>query len=207
MDTTAEAIVEITEPALSRILQQRDREEIPDLSLGLRIVGAGRNGFRYETAFLRAEDIGDNDHIEHHGELAVAIPLHSVDNLRGAIVDIAGDPATPGLVLHNPNPPTARIEAPDAPPIVLEGTIEERVAQLISEHINPAIAAHGGFVTLDRVEDTTAYVQLGGGCQGCGLAAMTLSQGIETAIKSNVPEITGVVDVTDHTAGADPYYT
>jgi Fe/S biogenesis protein NfuA len=56
------------------------------------------------------------------------------------------------------------------------------------------------------VEDNTVYVRLGGGCQGCGMAAVTLSQGIEETIRSNVPEITKVVDVTDHAEGTNPYY-
>ncbi len=206
MGATTETVVMITDPALSQILQLRDQEAIPDLSLGLRIVGVGQNGFLYETAFLRPEDVEEGDHVEHHGDLPLAIPPDSLDNLRGAILDISDVPGSPGLVLRNPNPPTPTIEAPDAPPIALEGTVEERVSQLLAEHINPAIAAHGGFAELDHVDGDTAFVVLGGGCQGCGLAAMTLRQGIETAIRHNVPEITEVVDVTDHTAGANPFY-
>jgi Fe/S biogenesis protein NfuA len=65
---------------------------------------------------------------------------------------------------------------------------------------------HGGSAELVAVEDTTAYVRLGGGCVGCGMATVTLSQGIEVAIKEAVPEILSVVDVTDHASGTNPYY-
>ena len=72
--------------------------------------------------------------------------------------------------------------------------------------INPQIAAHGGFAELVAVEGSIAYLRMGGGCQGCGMAAVTLSQGIEVAILDSVPEITEVVDVTDHAGGTNPYY-
>src|SRR5947207_786550 len=88
----------------------------------------------------------------------------------------------------------------------LSGDVEQRVAQVITQHINPAIAAHGGAAELVAVEDGTAYVRLGGGCQGCGMATVTLDQGIESAITEAVPEIRSVVDVTDHASGTNPYY-
>ena len=196
-------VVEITPAALEQIIALRDQESIPDLHLGLRIAGVGANGFMYETAFLRGSDVTEDDHVEQHGELPVAIPTESLDNLRGSVLDLAGDPESPGLVLRNPNPATPPITEGE---IELEGSIEERVQQLIELYINPAIAAHGGFVTLSGIEGDRALVELGGGCQGCGLAAMTLRQGIESSIKHHVPEILEVVDVTDHAAGENPFF-
>ena len=196
-------VVDITPSALEQIMALRDQEAIDDLHLGLRISGVGPNGFIYETAFLRAADIGEDDYIEQHEDLPVAIPADSLDNLRGAVLDLAGDPATPGLVLRNPNPATPPITEGE---VELDGSIEERVQQLIERYINPAIASHGGFVTLSEVDGDRALVELGGGCQGCGLAAMTLRQGIESSIKHHVPEIVEVVDVTDHAAGENPFF-
>ena len=72
--------------------------------------------------------------------------------------------------------------------------------------INPSIASHGGYAELVAVEEDVAYLRLSGGCQGCGMASVTLSQGIEVVIKESVPEITRVVDVTDHASGANPYF-
>jgi Fe/S biogenesis protein NfuA len=197
-------VVEITEPALEQIRALRDQESIADLHLGLRIAGVGANGFIYETAFLRPEDIAAEDHLEHHGDLPVVVSADSVDNLRGSVLDLAGDPASPGLVLRNPNPATPPIT--DGEIELTGGSISERVQQLIELYINPSIAAHGGYVTLVDVDGDRALVELGGGCQGCGLAAMTLRQGIESSIKHHVPEITEVVDVTDHSAGENPFF-
>ena len=204
MTTTTENIITISDEALEQILALRDQENVPELHLGLRIAGVGADGFQYETAFLRGDDVDPEHHVEEHGGLPVAIPADSIDNLRGAELDLSSDPAAPGLVLRNPNPATPALEG-DAP-IELEGTVEERVTQLLDQHINPAIASHGGRASLSGVDGETAYLELGGGCQGCGLAAMTLRQGIETAILHNIPEITEVVDVTDHTAGENPFY-
>ena len=201
MDSTT--AVEITPAALEQIIALRDQESITDLHLGLRIAGTGPNGFIYETAFLRGSDVGDDDHVEKHGELPVAIPADSLDNLRGSVLDLAGDPEAPGLVLRNPNPATPPITEGE---VELEGSVSERVQQLIELYINPAIAAHGGFVTLAEIDGDRALVELGGGCQGCGLAAMTLRQGIESSIKHHVPEILEVVDVTDHAAGENPFF-
>jgi len=204
METTVtENIVDITESALETIVELRDAEEIPDLHLGLRIAGVTPSGFTYETAFLRAEDVDETDHVEVHGDLKVAIPRDSVDDLRGAVLDLADG----GLVLRNPNTPSSPSVFGDSmPPIELHGTPEEKVRTLLNERINPSIAMHGGIAQLVGVEGSVAMLQLGGGCQGCGLAAVTLRQGIEAAILEAIPEITEVVDVTDHSAGANPFY-
>jgi Fe/S biogenesis protein NfuA len=92
------------------------------------------------------------------------------------------------------------------PPADLSGPVPQRVMQVIDQQINPSISMHGGSAQLVAVEESTAYVRLGGGCVGCGMATVTLSQGIEVAIKEAVPEIASVVDVTDHASGTNPYY-
>ncbi|RPI21676.1 MAG: hypothetical protein EHM57_06310 [Actinobacteria bacterium] len=201
METNTGTIVEIAPEALAKIIELRNGESIADLHLGLRIAGVGPQGFQYETAFLRPADVGSTDHVEMHGELPVAIPQDSIDELRGAVLDISGS----GLVLRNPNVPASPMVGGDGE-IELIGTPEEKVAQLLAERINPAIAAHGGVARLVSVVGSTAHLELGGGCQGCGLAAVTLRQGIEAAILHHIPEIEEVIDVTDHTMGANPYY-
>ena len=77
---------------------------------------------------------------------------------------------------------------------------------LLDERINPAVAAHGGYISLIDVQADTAYIRLEGGCQGCGMADVTLKQGVETEIKRTVPTIGAVLDVTDHVDGTNPYY-
>lgn len=200
---SSQLVVEITPEALDQIKALREQETIENLHLGLRISGVGPSGFIYETAFLRDTDVGEEDHVEQHDGLPVAIPADSVENLRGSILDLGGDPEAPGLVLRNPNPATPPITEGD---VELEGSIDERVQQLIERYINPAIASHGGFVTLSGVEDDRVMVELGGGCQGCGLAAMTLRQGIESSILHHIPEVREVIDVTDHSLGENPFF-
>ncbi len=199
---TSSNVIEISDVALNQIIELRNAETIPGLALGLRVAGVGANGFVYETAFVRPEDVNEGDHVEKHGELPVAIPTTSVDQLKGSILDIT---ETGGLVIRNPNPATPQLTTEGAP-IELTGTVEERITQLLDAHINPAIASHGGFVRLLSVDGSTAQLEMGGGCQGCGLAAMTLRDGIESAIKHNIPEIDEVTDATDHMAGTNPYY-
>lgn len=83
---------------------------------------------------------------------------------------------------------------------------KEKIQYLLDHRINPGVAAHAGFVELLDVKDGVAYLRLGGGCQGCGAADFTLKQGIETIIREEVPEVTQILDVTDHAAGMNPYY-
>jgi Fe/S biogenesis protein NfuA len=89
----------------------------------------------------------------------------------------------------------------------LKTDLKTKVQELIDSMINPAVAGHGGFVELVDVQDNRVYLQMGGGCQGCGAADVTLKQGIERLIKEEIPEIAEVLDATDHSAGSNPYYT
>jgi len=86
-----------------------------------------------------------------------------------------------------------------------EDELRTRVQQVIDHELNPALAAHGGYVRLVDVKQNRVFVELGGGCQGCGMAHVTLKQGVERVIREHVPEVGEVVDVTDHAAGQNPY--
>jgi Fe/S biogenesis protein NfuA len=85
--------------------------------------------------------------------------------------------------------------------------LKVKVQELIDTMINPAIAGHGGYVDLIDVQENRVYLQMGGGCQGCGAADITLKSGIERLIKDELPEVVEVLDTTDHASGANPYYT
>ncbi len=87
-----------------------------------------------------------------------------------------------------------------------EEDIRNKVEELFEKEINPQIASHGGFVELAYIEDTKVFVRLGGGCQGCSSSNATLKQGIAKAIQQLIPEVTEVIDATDHAAGLNPYY-
>jgi len=196
--------IAITEPALRRVLEVRAREPEPEhLALWVEVAGVAGNAFTYDMAFLREDEIDPTDVVALHGDLRIVTPAQSVADLEGATIEL--DPALGGgLVIDNPNTPSPAF---GAPPESLTGTVAERVDQVITLHINPAIAGHGGACELVGVEGDEVSVRLLGGCQGCGMSRVTLQQGIEAAIRSSVPEITRVVDVTDHAAGVTPYFS
>ena len=87
-----------------------------------------------------------------------------------------------------------------------DDALYERVATLFEHDVNPMVARHGGRVELIDVQDAVVMVRMAGGCQGCGMADVTLRQGIEAMLHQHVPEVKGVVDITDHTAGSNPYF-
>jgi Fe/S biogenesis protein NfuA len=198
-------VLTVTEPARDKILELRAQEEAPD-TLGLRIEVTGVQGveYTYDLTFdpVADADVAAGDLIETQGELPVIIPVDSLDALKGATLDLPSS-ASNGLVLRNPNRPDPLSGAH----IELSGTTDEKVRQLLDGQINPALAMHGGFAALDRVEGDVVYVTMGGGCQGCAVSAMTLREGIARSIKEAIPEVTEVVDTTDHELGENPYYT
>ncbi|HKX70490.1 MAG TPA: NifU family protein [Acidimicrobiales bacterium] len=198
-------VLTVTEPARDKILELRAQEEAPD-TLGLRIEVTGVQGveYTYDLTFdpVADADVAAGDLIETQGELPVIIPVDSLDALKGATLDLPSS-ASNGLVLRNPNRPDPLSGAH----IELSGTTDEKVRQLLDGQINPALAMHGGFAALDRVEGDVVYVTMGGGCQGCAVSAMTLREGIARSIKEAIPEVTEVVDTTDHAMGENPYYT
>ena len=155
------------------------------------------------------------------------VPHESVAKLRGATVDWSEDRLQQRVRGHQPeqaastarrasrpaDEPGSR-SAPSALPVRLgprpraglDTDLARRVIAVLDRDVNPSIASHGGHAELAGIEGATAYLRLGGGCQGCGMATVTLSQGIEVAITQAVPEIDRVVDVTDHASGTNPYF-
>jgi Fe/S biogenesis protein NfuA len=196
-------ILTLTDEARAKVLEVRAEETDPaSLALWVEVNGEQAGAYTYLMEFRRADELGDGVTVLHHDDVSIAIPDDSVEKLDGAVLDFRG-----GMVMENPNRP--RPASPvmgDRPPADLTGEVPQRVIQVLEEQINPAIASHGGHAELVAVEGSIAYLRLSGGCQGCGMAAVTLSQGIEVAILDTVPEITEVIDVTDHASGANPYY-
>ena len=126
----------------------------------------------------------------------------SIERVRGAVLDVNEIAGEEGLVVINANTPAvAGCTSGD-----VTGPVAERVLEVLERDVNPQIAMHGGRAALVAVEGAIAYVEMSGGCQGCGMARATLSQGIAVAITDAVPEISEVVDVTDHISGVDPYF-
>jgi Fe/S biogenesis protein NfuA len=200
--------VAITDAARQHVLEVRSAEPEPDqLALWVEIVGLSTGGYAYDMAFLRKEEIEGTDVVVDGGDgLTIVVPRLDVPALTGATIDLSADFGG-GLVIDNPNSPyPASPDIPTAAPGELTGDVEHRVRRVLEQWINPAIASHGGRAELVGVDGDVAMLRLGGGCQGCGMASVTLSQGIESAICQSVPEITRIVDVTDHAGGTNPYH-
>jgi Fe/S biogenesis protein NfuA len=198
-------LVNVTDRAVEKVEEFRARVDDPrEQAMWVAVTGVHRGEFTYDLALKPLEAAGPDDSVERVGELPVVVRGQDVEAVRGATIDWSDDLMRGGLTVDNPNRP--EVVAPAAGAGELTGGVEERVAQVIDRQINPAIAQHGGMAALERVEGDVAYVRLGGGCQGCGMATVTLDQGIESAILQGVPEIKRVVDVTDHASGVNPYY-
>jgi Fe/S biogenesis protein NfuA len=199
-------IVTIDPRAASLLHDVRSREaDADELGLVISISGVSGDRYTYEMAFLRLEHAAEADIVDTSQELPLVIPAADASSLRGARLEMSRNLLEPGLTINNPNSPSPAISAEHVTD-TLEGSVAERVVAVVDQAINPAIASHGGFVEVVAVEDATAFVRMGGGCQGCGMASVTLTQGIESTITEAVPEISKVVDVTDHADGTNPYY-
>jgi Fe/S biogenesis protein NfuA len=211
VDTSAETTtvtkpvpLRVSDAALVQVMSILNAEDEPD-SLGLRVAVTGTRGveYAYDLSFEERSEAADDDVVYDQGDLVVMIPADSVDALWGATLDLPSSEGQGGLVIRNPNRPDPLANMD----IELTGTVTERINQLLEQQINPALASHGGFASLVEVREATAVVTMGGGCQGCAVSAVTLREGIQKAILENVPEITEVVDSTDHEAGENPFYT
>jgi Fe/S biogenesis protein NfuA len=198
-------VIVVTEAALAKVLEIRNEEDDPTgLALRVSITGSQGVDYVYDLAFLELDDAPDDDIRWEIGDLSLLVPSDDREKLAGATLDLPNNPTQGGLVVRNPNRPNP---LGDMGTLELTGELPERVGQLIAERINPALASHGGYATLIGVEGSTAYVTMGGGCQGCSMSAATLTEGIRSAILEAIPEILDVIDATDHSAGENPFYT
>lgn len=200
-------VLRASDAALAMVLDLREAEDDGgSLALWVEVSGTSGDAFSYDMYFQATAEAGPGDWSAERGGLALVVPADSVAKMRGATLDVNPDANLGGMVIQNPNRPPGPSPAMAGPPADLSGDVAQRVLQVLEQQINPGIAAHGGRADLVAVEDDAAYLRLSGGCAGCGMAAVTLSQGIEVALRESVPEILQVIDVTDHAAGTNPYY-
>lgn len=204
-DERVDQVMTVTEAALAKVLEVRNEEDDPaGLALRVSITGSQGVDYVYDLAFLEIAAAQEDDVRWEVDDLSFLIPAEDREKLAGATLDLPSNPTQGGLVIRNPNRPNP---LGDIGTLELTGEIPEQVGQLIAERINPALASHGGYATLVGIEGSTAYVTMGGGCQGCSMSAATLTEGIRSAILEAVPEILEVVDATDHSAGENPFYS
>ncbi len=200
--TTSEPIITITPEALEQLMELRDDE--PDAEeLGLRLAIASQPGeeFRYDLSFEEFLKAAFTDEVRTHEGLKVIIPADDVELLTGATLDFT---ATQGLVIRNPNKPAA----PSVEGLTQGDALSAEIETVISAEVNPALAAHGGFVTyVGHDGEGTAYLTMGGGCHGCSMSKMTMLDGVQTMLVEQIEAVERVRDLTDHSTGENPFYS
>lgn len=191
---------EVTAPALTQFraaLEQEAQVATSGAHFGVRVSARrmGATKVDYELAVIAEHESKPGDlQVEKEGVLFYMDAL-SARNLGGARIDFVDSDAGSGFKFENP-----RAKEGWSDPVAA------RFQRVLDEEINPGVAAHGGYVQLLDLVGDTAYVLMGGGCQGCSSAAMTLQSGIAERMREAVPEVVHIIDTTDHAAGQNPYY-
>lgn len=189
-------MIEITQAAKDRFLEVIKAEGREGQGLRVSVSGGGTARPEFGLNFVGPDEARDDDHVEDAGPFKVYVDPESAKFLEGASIDFIDTLTESGF----------KVDAPNAGIAMPEGPLAEAVQKTLDDKINPAVASHGGFVELVAIEEGTAYLRFGGGCQGCGMINVTLKQGVEKVLFEDVPEINKVMDVTDHASGSNPYY-
>jgi len=186
----------VTEAAKSKFLEIIERENRS--GHGLRVIVNNGGTFQPEFAlnFVAPGQAQADDVVVDAGGFNVYVDPESAQFLKEASIDFLETPTQSGF----------KIDAPHAGLPRPTGPLAEKIEKVLSEKVNPGVAGHGGHVALAALEGSTAYLRFGGGCQGCGMIKVTLKEGVEKILLQEVPELERVADVTDHAAGANPYY-
>jgi len=188
------AILTVDEMAATKIhelLAERDEKS----AIRIRVQQNGPMAFRYSMQFIAPEEHDSNDQVCEERDIRFVFDPNTVELLQGSTLKYISDDSGSGFSFDNPN----KTE-------LMNNPVAVKIHQVIQEQINPGIAAHGGVVTLVDVFEDCAYIRFGGGCQGCGMADVTLKDGVEKTILEAIPEIKRVVDATNHADGHNPYF-
>ena len=199
MSHTTKAPVEFTAVARDTVRRFMQANEDTSFAVRIRVGSPSPLDPRYEITLIEHHEKSEEDFVFDDLGFEVVMDPESAKILDGARIDWIETLMESGFKVENPN----LVPIGSKP---LEGPLADRVKQAIDLYVNPGVAQHGGHVTLVDVRDDIVYLQMGGGCQGCGMASVTLSQGIERILREQVPEIAGIQDVTNHSAGDSPYF-
>ena len=189
-------MVTVTEIAQQEIVKMMESQKTPIIGVRVKAEVVSPLQATFRLAFVAEGQEEDDDEVISCEGFNIYVDPESVPYVQDITVDFVDSLMGRGFKIDNPN---------KVPPH-LQGTIAEKIQQIIDDRINPSVASHGGVISLIDVKDNTAYIQFGGGCQGCGMVDVTLKQGVEVLIKEAVPEIEQILDVTDHADGGNPYY-
>ena len=189
-------ITEIAQDYFQRLIEQQDED---GLGLRLSVNHPGTPGASCDLQFCPQEQNMPDDRELAFNGFKLFVARASEQWLEKAMIDFEEDSTGGQLTIKAPG---IKGSEPSS-----EGAMEERVNWLLDTDINPSLASHGGRVALVEItQEMEVILQFGGGCHGCGMADVTLKQGIEQTLKRHIPEITAVKDATDHQTGSNPYY-
>jgi Fe/S biogenesis protein NfuA len=194
-------MIDFTPRARDMVRQFLAESDEADLALRIGMSGSPVAPTFDLTLVGAAERVQDDRAID-AGGFTVLVREADADLLEGATVDYVERVNESGFEVR---PARGGRPTPGKREGIPTGPIADRVRSVLETQINPAIAAHGGMISLVDVEETDVYVEMSGGCQGCALSRMTLKQGVERMLREAVPELTAVHDVTDHASGDNPY--
>tara|TARA_R110002124_G_scaffold61822_3_gene169158 strand:+ start:6728 stop:7315 length:588 start_codon:yes stop_codon:yes gene_type:complete len=192
------AMVTITESAQEYLSELLSKQED---ALGVRVFINQPGTPRAETciAYCREGDVQEGDQQEVLPRFNVWYEAKSLPFLEDALVDYAKDRMGGQLTIKAPNAKLPRVDD--------NSSLEDRVNYVLYNEVNPALAAHGGEVSLVEITETNvAILQFGGGCQGCSAVDQTLKGGVEKTLLEQIPQLTGVSDTTDHSDTSQAYY-
>ena len=192
-------MITLTDGALEVVRSYMDQSDGEFTALRIGISGGTPLSPDFELTLVGPDDIRESEQKVDVGDLTIVVEEEFVPRLEGATVDFVQRVNESGFEISLAE--TAQAAAP-----TLEGPLAERVKTVLETEINPAIASHGGTITLVGVEDTEIYLEMGGGCQGCAMSRMTLRQGVERMVRQAVPEVTVIHDITDHASGENPFF-
>jgi Fe/S biogenesis protein NfuA len=193
-------MIDISERAQQHFLRLLSQQGIEGLSIRLRVTGAGTPAANCELEFCEPAELAGGEWTIECAGFLFHIDGDSASWLDNATIDFESN-ATGGQL--NIRAPKIKGDVPGA-----EAGLIARVRYVLEAEINPKLASHGGKVSLLEIDaDGVVLLQFGGGCHGCGMVDVTLKQGVEKTLLERVPEISAVRDATDHTGGANPYYS
>ncbi len=190
-------MITLTDGAREVVRSYMDQSDGEFTALRISIAGGTPLSPDFELTLVGPDDIRESEQKVDVGDLTIVIEEESHPRLEGATVDFVQRVNESGFEVSLAE--TAKLPT-------LDGPLAERVKTVLDAEINPAIATHGGSITLVGVEDTEIYLEMGGGCQGCAMSRMTLRQGVERMVRQAVPEVTVIHDVTDHASGENPFF-
>lgn len=192
-------MVEIKEGAQRYLEQLLEKQEAKDVGVRIFITEPGTPMAETCLAYCRPSEAQPTDiKVEYPGFVAW-IDQSSERFLEDAVVDFSEDRMGGQLTIKAPN---AKV-----PSVTDDSPIEERINYVLHTEVNPSLASHGGMVSLvEVVDESIAVLQFGGGCQGCGMVDLTLKDGVEKTLLEQLPQLTAVRDVTDHSQKENAYF-